>query len=67
MIRADALRKGDVIKAPWREHGDDQNLTGTILSVTKHGVKVRWNGDGDTTPEGDESTLFLAEKVERAQ
>ncbi len=54
------FKRGDVVRAPWRVYGDDTNLTGVITSVSKKGIRVRWNADGDVTPEGDES-LFLRE------
>lgn len=50
-----AIQRGDIIRAPWRIYGDDENLTGEVISVTKQGIRVRWHNDGDVTPAGDES------------
>lgn len=55
MLEQCYLRKGMVVRAPWREFGDDANLTGVVVRVKAHSVEVRWNGDGDVTPAGDAS------------
>lgn len=62
---AGELKKGDVIRAPWREHGDDVNMTGVVFSIRKGLVWVRWNADGDVTPEGTESSFPLSCEVEK--
>ena len=60
------LKKGDVVRAPWRDMGDDVNLTGVVIKRTRDGsVVVLWNGDGDVTPARDESTLWRACPVEK--
>ena len=51
------ITRGTVVRAPRREFGDDVNLTGVVQSVRKGIANVRWNGDGDITPEGEESNL----------
>ena len=50
-----AIRKGSIVRAPWRDAGDDRNLTGVVQSVRKGMARIIWNGDGDVTPAGDES------------
>lgn len=49
------IKRGMTVRCPWREYGDDTNLTGVVLSVARGTVRVRWNADGDVTPAGDES------------
>jgi hypothetical protein len=61
------LKKGMVVRAPWREFGDDKNLTGLIVSVSKKGIRVIWNADGDVTQAGDESLFVGSEQIERLE
>ncbi len=51
------LKKGDIVRAPWRENGDDRDLTGVVLHVKRGMVQVRWLANGDVTPAGDESSF----------
>lgn len=67
-VLAAHCRVGDTIRAPWREFGDDKDLTGVVFKRTSRGaISVRWNGDGDVTPEGDESTFGGMTTVERME
>lgn len=57
------IKKGDVVLAPWREFGDDANLTGIVVSVARGMARVVWNADGDVTSAGDESMVPLASVI----
>lgn len=63
------VKRGDTVKCPWAKYGDDTNLTGIVTSVTRGKVVVRWNGDGDVTPEGDESTFigYMIDQLEKVE
>lgn len=63
-MNAKDLKRDDIIRAPWREFGDDINLTGVVIGKEKRGTVVRWNGDGDVTGKDVESIIVPMQAVE---
>jgi hypothetical protein len=65
------MKRGDIVRAPWRFYGDDPDLTGEVTRVRKvkrgHDtlteVTVRWHDNGTVTLEGDESVFVGAAQI----
>ena len=54
------VRIGSVVRPPWRDAGDDADMTGSVTHVRRGQVEVIWHANGTVTQQGDESRFPLA-------